>query len=785
MDAAGRAMCLDDPINPLITTTLQASGILVLSHFFHLILKPFGQSGPIAQIMAGVVLSPTLLSRIHRVREFFIQSSSAEYYEVFSSVFGILFIFLIGLETDIPYIKRNLQRSITVALGGVVVCGIFGLAVSLFIIEYMKILNDRLTLVYVIMIVVANTASPVVIRLAAELKFATSDVGRLGISASLISEMCCVLWFSLYFAFRSWKMFGRGILFILMTLALIFLNKYLAFWCNQRNHTQKYVTNTEVLVILFLLIGLAFTIEKYEYNSMICCFFVGLAFPREGKTMRTLLRKLNYAVYNFILPIYFGYVGFQLNLNYLNSYRNITVTALLIFLSFGGKIIGVLAACHHLKIPKVEAVFLGLLLSVKGHAELLLIQTIPSETLKNIWNRNVHNLVIIVVVLDTVIAGPAIAIILRQQEKYFIHKSTPLELHDPESELRLMSCVYGSRHISAKIGLVLAFNGFLQAPYTAYLVHLVELPNKHRKKNLMYHQLQDGDQFSDEEDYGGNDVLEINDAVDASNMENKLFIHQLKVVSTSDKMFEDVCDSVEDLRTSIVIITFHKHQRLDEKMESGKEDMRTTNQKVLRYAPCSVGIFVDRGQTGFQQPRPELVQHVAALFFGGPDDREALACSRRIALHPYINLTVIRFLTSSSSSANNEKNDYIDDTTHNNDEVLMAISNQQMEAEIDNAFIGDFHSRYVTQGHVGYIEKLTDNGKQTVEVLREVAEMYSLFIVGKGGRGHCSNSTGLSDWEECPELGTVGDLLASSELDIGGSVLVIQQHRHSILDIID
>ncbi|KAJ8774007.1 hypothetical protein K2173_009438 [Erythroxylum novogranatense] len=778
MDAAKRAMCLDDPINPLITTTLQASSILVLSHFFHLLLKPIGQPGPIAQIMAGVVLSPTLLSRIHKVKEFFIQSSSAEYYEVFSSVSAILFIFLIGLETDIPYIKRNLHRSSIVAFGGVTVCGIFGLAISSFIIQLLKVQHDKLTLVYVIMITLANTASPVVIRLAVELKFATSDVGRLGVSASLISEMSCVLWFSLYFAFKSWKMFGKGILFLLMTVALIVLNKYLNSWCNQRNQTQKYVTNAEVLVILFLLIALAFFIEKYEYNSMISCFFVGLMFPREGKTTRTLLRKLNYAVHNFILPIYFGYVGFQLNLNYLNSYRNIIVAGLLIFLSFGGKIIGVVAACHHLKIPKVEAVFLGLLLCVKGHAELLLIQTIPISILKNIWSQNARNLVVIVVVLDTIIAGPAVAVILRKKEKFFSHKTIPLELHDPESELRLMSCVYGSRHISSKIGLTMALSGFLKAPSTAFLMHLVELPKKRHKKNLMYHQLKDGDQYSDEEDYGGNDVLEINDAVDANNMDKELFVHQLKVVSSSAKMYEDVCEFVEDLRLSIVIITFHKHQRLDKKMESGKEDMRTTNQKVLFHARCSVGIFVDRGQTGFQQPRPEVVQHVAALFFGGPDDREALACSRRIAFHPYIKLTVIRFLTSSSAE-NNVQKDCIDDTTRNNDEVVMAISSQQMETEIDNAFLGDFQSRYVTQGSVGYIEKFTNNGNQTAEILREVAETYSLLIVGKGGRGQCPITTDLSDWEECPELGTVGDLLASSEFNINGSVLVIQQYRHS------
>lgn len=84
--------------------------------------------------------------------------------------------------------------------------------------------------------------------------------------------------------------------------------------------------------------------------------------------------------------------------------------------------------------------------------------------------------------------------------------------------------------------------------------------------------------------------------------------------------------------------------------------------------------------------------------------------------------------------------------------------------------------RYVTSGRVGYIEKHVDNGEETSSYLKDILDMYTMFIVGKGGRRQSTITTGLNDWEECPELGTVGDLLASSEFDESGSVLVIQQH---------
>ncbi|KAJ8755818.1 hypothetical protein K2173_024363 [Erythroxylum novogranatense] len=769
MDAASRAMCTDDLFNPIITIFVQSCGMLVVSHIFHLFLKPLGQPGPIAQILAGLVLGPSLLCRIKTIRDVFIQPDVADYGLVTSFIFRIFFIFTIGLEMDIPYSRRNFRQAAIIAIGGIVSCSIFGVAASVFVISMLKISAHEFVFCHLFMIILASSASPVVIRLASELKFDTSDVGRLAISTSLMNEMCCVLWYSIAMAFTSTDMLGYGFLCLFVTLVVVIVNRFFALWTNRRKQNQKYVSSTDLLIILFLVLLLSFFIEGKGYNSTISCFLVGVMFPREGKTTRTLLPKLDYAVNNIILPIYFGFSGFRCNLGALGSLRNFIVVAVMILLSIGGKIIGTLAACHYLNIPRNEGLVLAFILNLKGHSEFLLIDVIPKD--EKWWDTNVQNLVILVVMLNTVISGPVVSLILRREANYFSHRRTTLEFHDPESELRMLICVHGCRHISAKLGLISALSGSQCTPSVPYLMHLVELPKERKKTKLMYHELQDGDQFSDEEEYGGNDEVEINDMVDAFTAENKVLIHQSKTVSSFAGMDEDVCTAAEDLRVSIVFLIFHKHQRLDGQLESGKDELRVINQKVIRHAPCSVGVFVDRGQTGFQQPGPGSRQDVAMLYFGGPDDREALACSKKIVAHPHINLTIIRFSQASSKEQH--------DTSIRNSEDLKIISSSEVENAMDTICIQDFCSRYVATGQASYIEKYVNNGAETVEALREIVKKNSLFIVGKGGRGLSPLTTNLSDWEECPELGTVGDLLASSELDINGSVLVIQQHRHS------
>ncbi|XVF68859.1 hypothetical protein PTKIN_Ptkin11bG0035100 [Pterospermum kingtungense] len=768
MDIMHKRWCFDEySFNPLVTSLTQTSCILAISHFFHLLLKPVGQPGPVAQLLAGAVLGPSLLSRISSIREFFIQPTSADYYLFFSHLFEIIFMFLIGLETDLSFSRRNLRVASIIATGGLVLNNILGAVFSPLFIKLLKIHVKEVKFATILMAILGNSAAPVVIRLEADLKLDTSDVGRLAITSSLINEMSCVLISSLVMALRSRKTFGLSFLSLLLTGSLIALNQHLARWIDTSDRENKYVSNAYVTFIFFLILVLSFIIEACGFSSTLSCFLVGLMFPRSGKTCRTLLSRLSYVVHNFLLPVYFGYIGFQFDVSYLKSIPTIIAVFVMVLLNIGGRLVSTLAACNYLKIPFNEGVMIALILSVKGHFELQLINVQPDAELW--WNAHVRGVLLNVVGLDTVIAGIVVALIVKQEEKSLAHKETSLELHDPESELRILACVYGPRHCSGVLGLISTLNGSKKAIITPYLMHLVELPEK-RKTNLMYHQLAEGDQYSDEDDYGRDDVVEINDAVDTFTSETKILINIVKTVSAFATMYEDVCTGAEDKRISIIFLPFHKHQRIDGNMEIDKEGIRATNQRVLRHAPCSVGILVDRAVTGFQQPHcSNTVQHVAVLFFGGPDDREAVACSKWISSHPQVNLTLIRFL---------QVKEQISETHDKDDGVLMTVPTNDTEFAIDNTSLVEFYNRYIASGKANYTEKHVSNGADTMTVLRELRDTYSLFIVGKGGRGHSSVTT-LSDWEECPELGTVGDLLASSEFNTNASILVVQKHQHT------
>ena len=58
---------------------------------------------------------------------------------------------------------------------------------------------------------------------------------------------------------------------------------------------------------------------------------------------------------------------------------------------------------------------------------------------------------------------------------------------------------------------------------------------------------------------------------------------------------------------------------------------------------------MDRGFRFTEKISRSSVSNVAIIFIGGKDDREALAYAGRVAWHPGVKLTVIRFLVDKNS----------------------------------------------------------------------------------------------------------------------------------------
>jgi len=187
-----------------------------------------------------------------------------------------------------------------------------------------------------------------------------------------------------------------------------------------------------------------------------------------------------------------------------------------------------------------------------------------------------------------------------------------------------------------------------------------------------------------------------------------------------------------------------------------------------------VGILVDRGLGGTRQVQASDVSYdVVVGFFGGRDDREALAYGMRLAEHPGISLTVVKFVALPGQTfAFGAK---LVGITANKDKKIINVAQgtgSDEDKQEDEKFWSEFVSvRSKNTESITYEERVVESKEDLKTVLRE-KNRSNLILVGR-----MPQVAPLAEKSDCPELGPIGSYLASSEFSTLSSVLVLQQYN--------
>lgn len=310
----------------------------------------------------------------------------------------------------------------------------------------------------------------------------------------------------------------------------------------------------------------------------------------------------------------------------------------------------------------------------------------------------------------------------------------------PDSELRILACLHKTYQVSAMKDVLDLCGPTTEHPIIVEALHLIELVGRtspifisnhiHRKVSGSHKSYSD-------------DVILGFDLYEHDNI-GAVTANTYTAISPPSLMHEDVCQLALDRVASIVILPFHLRWSSDGGIESDDKNIRVLNCKVLETAPCSIGILVS----------PSSIQgksfiRLAMIFLGGRDDREALCLAKRATRNAKVNL-VVYHLAVEDNLPNME---YILD-----DEVLKDITNPQSN-----------------MANISYHRVLVNDGPETSTVLRRIVDEHDFFIVGRRHELESPQTKGLSEWSEFPELGAIGDLLASSDFESKVGVLVVQQ----------
>ncbi|KAF5750092.1 putative Na(+)/H(+) antiporter [Tripterygium wilfordii] len=762
----------DNPLDySLPLFILQLTLVVVTTRILVFVLKPLRQPRVISEILGGVLLGPSVLGRSTTFAHTVFPLRSVMVLETMANVGLLYFLFLVGVEMDISVIRRTGKKAMAIALSGMILPFIIGAAFSFLMHKKSQGMNHG-TFILFLGVALSVTAFPVLARILAELKLVNTELGKIALSSALVNDICAWILLAIAIALAENETTTLASLWVVLSSAgfvavCFFVVRPAVSWMIQRTPEGETFSDFYICLILTGVLISGFVTDAIGTHSVFGAFVFGLVIPN-GPLGVTLIEKLEDFVSGLLLPLFFAMSGLKTDVATIKGTSTWGTLFLVISLACAGKVIGTLIVAVLYQMPVREGVTLGLLMNTKGLVELIVLNVGKDQ---KVLDDESFAIMVIVAVTMTGIIMPSVTAIYRPARRFIPYKRRTIQRSKPDAELTVLVCIHTPRNVPTIINLLEASHATRKSPICVYILHLVELTGRASAMLIVHNTRKSGRPALNRTQAQSDHI--INAFENYEQHSGCVSVQPLTAISPYSTMHEDICNLAEDKRVAFIIIPFHKQQTVDGGMEATNPAFRLVNQNVLANAPCSVGILVDRGLSGSTRLAANQVSHhVAVLFFGGPDDREALSYARRMSEHPGISLTVMRFLPGEDAAepAQQPSGDPTDPI------ILTVETENEREKQLDEVSINKFRMKNASDDSIYYIEKVVNNGEETVAAIRSMDNAHDLFIVGRGQGMISPLTAGLTDWSECPELGAIGDLLASSDFAATVSVLVVQQY---------
>jgi Kef-type K+ transport system membrane component KefB/nucleotide-binding universal stress UspA family protein len=605
--------------SPLTLFIVQAALIVAVSRLLGRLARFVGQPMVIAEIAAGILLGPSLFGLVapHAMGAIF-QQASMGLLNLLAQVGLMLFMFLIGLELDPKLLRGRGHTSVVISQVGIVVPALLALLLGVY-------LHKRLappgvpysSFVLFMAVSMSITAFPVLARILAERRLLKSKVGAVTVTCAAVNDVTawCLLAFVVSFVratglLTAARTTAYAVAYILFMLFAVrpFLGRLAARVGNREGLTQDRVAFT-----LILLLASGWATELIGIHALFGAFLFGAVMPKEGGFARALTEKLEDLVVVFLLPLFFAYSGLRTQIGLLNTGEAWFMCALVILVACAGKFGGSAIAARLTGLSWRESSALGILMNTRGLMELIVIN-IGLDL--GVISPVLFTMLVVMALATTFATTPLLG---RLYPAGLAHELLEPELVAALPRFTVLMCVAYNRSGPGMMTLAASLVGARRQESRLYALRLT--PPSDRSAQFV-------------PDSTERPVAEaLQPLVERA---KSLDIPVRPITFVSGKPASDICDVARVKRADLVIMGWHK-PLLSRTVLGG------TVQEVMRHAPASVGVFVDRGLS--------QVRKVLVPYQGGDDDRAALRLAQRLTEQAGVRVTVLHVVTPGSSGA--------------------------------------------------------------------------------------------------------------------------------------
>jgi Kef-type K+ transport system membrane component KefB/nucleotide-binding universal stress UspA family protein len=346
------------------------------------LLSRWGQPPVMGQLLAGIVLGPSVLGHFSPAAELALFPHAPQQQAMLNAVaqLGVLLLLLLtGMETDLSVMRNSGRAAINVSLAGIAVPFVLGLAaIELLPAPMLVRPNERLLLALFIGTALSVSSVKIVATVVRELGFVRRTVGQIILAAAIMDDAIgwIVVSVLLGLAHEGRIDVGGVLRSVLGTLAfLVFsitVGRRLVFhvirWTN-----DHFVSELPVITAILVIMGaMALATEAIGVQTVLGAFVAGILIGESPILTRHIEEQLRGLIVALFMPVFFGLAGLGTDVASLSRPDMLLLTVGLIAVASVGKFSGATLGGRLAGLTGAESLAVGCGMNARGSTEVII-----------------------------------------------------------------------------------------------------------------------------------------------------------------------------------------------------------------------------------------------------------------------------------------------------------------------------------------------------------------------------------------------------------------------------
>lgn len=401
---------------PVALLLLQIITIILVARCFGYLCRKIGQPSVIGEIIAGIVLGPSLLGAwFPEFSSILFPASSLGNLGVMSQIGLILFMFVVGMELDLGVLKNRAHEAVLVSHASIVFPFTLGVALAYFI--YQDTAPDQVNFIsYALFIGISMsiTAFPVLARIVQERGLSKTKLGALTITCAAADDITAWCILAAVIAIVKAGSLTSAIYTILFSIAyvLLMLNLVRPFLrrIGDLYATKESLSKPIVGIFFITLLISAWSTEVIGIHALFGAFMAGVIMPPNVNFRNIFIEKVEDLALVLLLPLFFVFTGLRTQIGLLNEPGLWGLCAIFIAVAVIGKFAGSAIAARFVGQSWKGSLTIGALMNTRGLMELVALN-IGYDL--GVLSPEVFAMLVLMALITTFMTGPSLDLINR------------------------------------------------------------------------------------------------------------------------------------------------------------------------------------------------------------------------------------------------------------------------------------------------------------------------------------------------------------------------------------